>query len=163
METRSMKHRLVATGIALTAALGLAGLAQAQTYPTPPGAATASPGTTPGSSSTMNPATAAPDSATQPPSTAAENTPGQTPNADENQAQQAVPQPPMRASHATVREAQEALKSRGLYQGPVDGVAGPRTKSAISQFQQRNGLPQTAMLDQRTIHRLISSSNTQSR
>ena len=35
---------------------------------------------------------------------------------------------------------QVALKSRGLYAGPIDGIAGPMTRRAIRVFQKRNGL-----------------------
>jgi len=35
---------------------------------------------------------------------------------------------------------QVALKARGLYAGPIDGIAGPMTKRAIRVFQKRNGL-----------------------
>lgn len=35
---------------------------------------------------------------------------------------------------------QVALKSRGLYAGPIDGIAGPMTRRAIRIFQKRNGL-----------------------
>jgi hypothetical protein len=35
---------------------------------------------------------------------------------------------------------QVALKSRGLYHGAIDGIAGPMTRRAIRVFQKRNGL-----------------------
>ena len=35
---------------------------------------------------------------------------------------------------------QVALKSRGLYAGAIDGIAGPMTRRAIRVFQKRNGL-----------------------
>jgi transglycosylase-like protein with SLT domain/putative peptidoglycan binding protein len=35
---------------------------------------------------------------------------------------------------------QVALKARGLYAGPIDGIAGPMTRRAIRSFQKRNGL-----------------------
>lgn len=60
------------------------------------------------------------------------------------------------ASPTTVRQAQQQLKVQGLYHGPIDGVLSQDTKTAISQFQQKNGLPQTAMLDQQTINHLIA-------
>jgi peptidoglycan hydrolase-like protein with peptidoglycan-binding domain len=59
------------------------------------------------------------------------------------------------ASPSTVRQAQQQLKAQGLYQGPIDGVLSTDTKTAISKFQQKNGLVQTAMLDQQTIDHLI--------
>jgi peptidoglycan hydrolase-like protein with peptidoglycan-binding domain len=35
---------------------------------------------------------------------------------------------------------QVALKARGLYHGPIDGIAGPMTRRGIRVFQKRNGL-----------------------
>ena len=54
----------------------------------------------------------------------------------------------------TVEEAQLKLKSIGLYSGKLDGIAGPQTKQAVSQFQQRNGLTQTGRLDHATLAKL---------
>ena len=42
---------------------------------------------------------------------------------------------------ATVREVQAELQRRGYDVGPVDGRLGPRTKTAIREYEQRNGLP----------------------
>jgi Putative peptidoglycan binding domain len=42
---------------------------------------------------------------------------------------------------ATVREIQAELQRRGYNVGPVDGRLGPRTKTAIREYEQRNGLP----------------------
>lgn len=49
-----------------------------------------------------------------------------------------------------VRQAQMALRQRGLYEGPIDGIAGPRTREGVARFQQHEGLPQTSELDPRT-------------
>jgi peptidoglycan hydrolase-like protein with peptidoglycan-binding domain len=46
-----------------------------------------------------------------------------------------------------IRWAQVELRDRGLYQGSLDGILGPETKWAVSQFQQMNGLGRTASLD----------------
>lgn len=35
---------------------------------------------------------------------------------------------------------QVALKARGLYAGPIDGIAGPMTRRGVRVFQKRNGL-----------------------
>jgi peptidoglycan hydrolase-like protein with peptidoglycan-binding domain len=53
-----------------------------------------------------------------------------------------------------VRQAQSELKREGLYRGKVDGIAGPETKQAITAFRQREGLQQTARLDQMTVERM---------
>jgi peptidoglycan hydrolase-like protein with peptidoglycan-binding domain len=67
------------------------------------------------------------------------------------------PEPGDRPAHRTpvaanddVRHAQLALRDQGLYDGPVDGIAGPRTRHALTEYQRRQGLPQTARLDRDT-------------
>ena len=42
-----------------------------------------------------------------------------------------------------IREVQRQLKSLGFDTGPADGIAGPRTRTAISAFQDQKGLPVT--------------------
>ena len=42
-----------------------------------------------------------------------------------------------------VEAVQSALKSAGYYAGPVDGIAGMQTASAIRAFEQRNGMKET--------------------
>ena len=44
-----------------------------------------------------------------------------------------------------VEEVQRALLESGIYRGAVDGVNGQRTKLAIQQYQQANGLPVTGV------------------
>ena len=46
----------------------------------------------------------------------------------------------MPASSPLVADVQEALASAGYKPGPADGIAGPRTNSAISAYQRDNGL-----------------------
>jgi peptidoglycan hydrolase-like protein with peptidoglycan-binding domain len=60
----------------------------------------------------------------------------------------------LRSSEHVVRQAQSELKREGLYRGKVDGIAGPETKQAITAFRQREGLQQTARLDQMTVERM---------
>jgi len=57
-------------------------------------------------------------------------------------------------SSAQVREAQEKLQSAGAYKGKIDGLAGPQTAAAVKEFQQKNGLKQTGMLDDQTMAKL---------
>jgi peptidoglycan hydrolase-like protein with peptidoglycan-binding domain len=57
-----------------------------------------------------------------------------------------------------IRWAQVELRFRGLYKGSLDGVLGPKTKRALAQFQQNNGLAQTASVDAQTWDALTSSS-----
>jgi peptidoglycan hydrolase-like protein with peptidoglycan-binding domain len=75
---------------------------------------------------------------------------------------------PVRFSEHLVRQAQSELKREGLYRGKVDGIAGPETKQAITAFRQREGLQQTARLDQVTVERMhlnalrmVDAGNTQ--
>jgi len=56
-----------------------------------------------------------------------------------------------------IRWAQVELRYRGLYQGSVDGVLGPETRHALSQFQQIDGLGRTVSLDARTWEALTRS------
>ena len=56
-----------------------------------------------------------------------------------------------------IRWAQVELRYRGLYQGSLDGVVGPETKRALSQFQKINGLGRTASLDAQTWEALTGS------
>jgi peptidoglycan hydrolase-like protein with peptidoglycan-binding domain len=49
-----------------------------------------------------------------------------------------------------IRWAQLELRNRGLYRGSLDGILGPGTRRAVSQFQAINGLGRTASLDTQT-------------
>lgn len=40
----------------------------------------------------------------------------------------------------SVQQIQQALKNANLYDGKIDGSLGPKTKNAIMQFQEQNGL-----------------------
>ena len=59
-----------------------------------------------------------------------------------------------RVAMADMRAAQEALKTHGFDPGPVDGRMGPRTSAAISDYQRKNDLPVTGMLDDATMAKL---------
>ena len=58
-----------------------------------------------------------------------------------------------------IRQVQQELKDQGLYRGAVDGIMGPETKQALRHFQQKNGLPTTAELDQQTLAKLQGNPN----
>jgi Putative peptidoglycan binding domain len=49
-----------------------------------------------------------------------------------------------------IRWAQLELRHQGLYRGSLDGILGPETRRAVSQFQAMNGLSRTASLDAQT-------------
>lgn len=46
-----------------------------------------------------------------------------------------------------IAELQKRLAEKGFDPGPIDGVIGPLTRRAISRFQERNGFPQTGVLN----------------
>lgn len=62
--------------------------------------------------------------------------------------------PAQAASSAQIKGAQRELKGQGLYDGKIDGIAGTETKHAVTAFQQREGLQQTATLDRETLDKL---------
>src|SRR5215813_11746272 len=47
-----------------------------------------------------------------------------------------------------IRWVQVELHMIGLYDGSLDGIAGPETRRALLRFQKSNGLERTATLDQ---------------
>jgi len=59
-----------------------------------------------------------------------------------------------RMAMADTRAAQEALKTQGFDPGPIDGRMGPRTRAAINDYQTKNNLPMTGMLDEATMAKL---------
>ena len=63
-------------------------------------------------------------------------------------------------SPETIKQAQQQLKSQGLYNGAIDGQMGPETASALSKFQQKNGLPANSELDQQTMAKLMGNGST---
>ena len=50
-----------------------------------------------------------------------------------------------------VKKAQQALADAGYHPGPVDGKIGARTRSALMEFQQVNGISDSGELDQATL------------
>ncbi len=55
-----------------------------------------------------------------------------------------------------LRTVQAALLYLGFDPGPIDGVRGRRTHSALMQFQERFGLPETGELDLDTENKLLA-------
>lgn len=53
-----------------------------------------------------------------------------------------------------VQQAQEALKNQGYDPGPIDGMMGSQTRQAVRDFQSKNGLRQTGMLNAETKQKL---------
>lgn len=55
----------------------------------------------------------------------------------------------------SLRTAQAALQYLGMDPGPIDGIRGRRTFSALLRFQEAEGLAETGLLDQDTLERLV--------
>ena len=53
-----------------------------------------------------------------------------------------------------VKEVQKALMNKGYYNGPIDGVAGDKTRSGVKEFQQDEDLPATGRINAATLQRL---------
>jgi peptidoglycan hydrolase-like protein with peptidoglycan-binding domain len=73
--------------------------------------------------------------------------------------QEAVPEP-LPAADPTLKRAQAALKTLGVYSGPLDGLDGPATRRAIAAFQQKNGLVVSGELDETAIAALVDQTTT---
>ena len=59
-----------------------------------------------------------------------------------------------------VRKAQQALTDKGFNPGPVDGVMGPKTKAAITEFQTKENLKANGRLDRETKAKLMTASSS---
>lgn len=53
-----------------------------------------------------------------------------------------------------VKAAQQALKDKGHDPGPIDGVMGPQTQTAVKGFQKAEGLKESGRLDNETMAKL---------
>jgi hypothetical protein len=51
---------------------------------------------------------------------------------------------------ARLHQVQKRLQAAGFYTGPIDGVPGPETRTALRQYQAKHGLPATGELDEAT-------------
>ncbi len=56
-----------------------------------------------------------------------------------------------------IKMVQRVLKDSGFDPGPVDGILGPRTRAATKNFQIKNRLEPTGVLDKQTLDRLFWS------
>ena len=71
--------------------------------------------------------------------------------------QTSVNEPVIKSTGVTrenAKSAQEALKAKGFYDGDVDGVVGPKTRRALSEYQKSEGLNVTGRLDSLTAEKL---------
>lgn len=62
-----------------------------------------------------------------------------------------------------VRTAQLYLTYLGYHPGPVDGVAGALTRSAVAEFQKRHGLRQTGAIDEAVVSSLSTALHARDR
>src|SRR5690606_26086830 len=60
------------------------------------------------------------------------------------------------ASGAMVADIQRRLKEEGFDPGPIDGLAGPRTRDAIRSYQRRMNLPVTGRIDETVRRQLMA-------
>jgi peptidoglycan hydrolase-like protein with peptidoglycan-binding domain len=58
------------------------------------------------------------------------------------------------ADQDRVRAVQRALQEKGYYAGPIDGIAGPKTRSGVREYQQDERLAVTGKVDEKTAERL---------
>jgi peptidoglycan hydrolase-like protein with peptidoglycan-binding domain len=63
------------------------------------------------------------------------------------------------AGAADVRTAQQSLKDKGYDPGPIDGKMGMRTRTALRDFQKKEGLKATGRLDSETVAHLNGTSS----
>jgi peptidoglycan hydrolase-like protein with peptidoglycan-binding domain len=146
MKQHGSRFGITALSMALALGLGtsLGGAAFAQGTATPP--------------AQMQPATPTGQAATTGmPTTTAPGMSPATPNEEQSYKTEAAKTGAAKVSPATVKEAQQQLKSQGLYNGAVDGRLGPETRAAVKHFQQKNNLKVTANLDQETLQRLMAA------
>jgi peptidoglycan hydrolase-like protein with peptidoglycan-binding domain len=62
-----------------------------------------------------------------------------------------------------IMQAQQALNQKGFGAGKADGILGPRTRRALSSFQQNQGLQRSGRLDDKTLAALGVSHGQQQR
>jgi hypothetical protein len=79
------------------------------------------------------------------------NTQGMQPDQNTQAATNAVT-----PDRSQLKQAQQQLRSAGLYKGRIDGQMGPRTRQAVIAFQQQHNLSTTGRLDQQTMAALQS-------
>ncbi len=86
--------------------------------------------------------------------------PEPAPSAQHPALPQAVVAPPAAdqnpADAEMIRSIQKQLANRGLYDGPADGVTGPKTESAILFFEESARLPETGKPSQRVLDALLA-------
>src|SRR5262245_30568557 len=67
------------------------------------------------------------------------------------------PTPPVRPADPEVRAAQDYLARLGYYGGPIDGINGPKTRTAVASYQTDSGLPPDGKVSRDLIARLAGA------
>ena len=67
------------------------------------------------------------------------------------------PAPPARPADPEVRAAQDYLARLGYYGGPIDGINGPKTRTAVANYQTDSGLPPDGKVSRDLIARLAGA------
>jgi peptidoglycan hydrolase-like protein with peptidoglycan-binding domain len=53
-----------------------------------------------------------------------------------------------------IRQVQQGLQAKGFDPGPIDGIAGVKTKEAVRNFQDRYGMQASGEIDNQTLYAL---------
>lgn len=72
----------------------------------------------------------------------------------QEQTEEQVPWADQKISRDHVKEVQEKLNAQGFHSGNVDGLIGPKTKTALQNFQESKELNSSGELNQETIDAL---------
>src|SRR5215471_10174323 len=167
---RSKEHGMKIIRIVSIAGMSclMVGPALAQSQNSPPQNPSQNPQSQPGSSTDrpVPPDPTAPNRPNRPLSSSRGNQNVQSPreNQDvqsprENQDVQS-PRKRMGATHDSVRAGQAALKAQGFDPGQVDGLYGPSTQAALTNYQRSNGPRETGRFDHATLAKLgVGSTN----
>ena len=57
-------------------------------------------------------------------------------------------------TNENVKLLQERLTAEGVYAGPIDGELNAQTEAALRQYQQKQGLPVSGLVDEETLRQL---------
>ncbi len=69
-------------------------------------------------------------------------------------------EPQTNLSQEQIMDIQRDLRDDGLYQGPIDGIWGPNSSTALRQYQMNNDLEATGALDTNTLSKFDIDTNS---
>ena len=147
------------------------GAMSANAQATSPGTNQSPTQTAPGATTQPAPGTTitepAPGTTTQPApgATITEPAPGTTntqPNTLGNYSPENAPLLALGSRGTTVRDIQTFLNAQGLYNGPIDGIYGVQTRSAVVRFQQNNNLIADGVIGSQTWGAMLNQTQQQS-